>query len=124
MRESMDKNRIKGVSVGRAGNLPRSAFRYRECQLVRGCRAPVAGAPLEDHKSVRFLYVPGDLREQAVGLFDGLLRSEVAESVAAANHLDHLVWICEGTRGAALVRRSSSMKAKKGEIHPQMISGS
>jgi hypothetical protein len=67
MRESMDKNRIKGVSVGRAGNLPRSAFRYRECQLVRGCRAPVAGAPLEDHKSVRFLYVPGDLREQAVG---------------------------------------------------------
>src|SRR5277367_74467 len=26
MRESMDKNRIQGVSVGRAGNLPRSPY--------------------------------------------------------------------------------------------------
>ena len=36
------------------------------------------------------------------GMFDRLLRSEVAESVAAANHLDHLVGICEGTRGSGL----------------------
>ena len=26
MRESMDKNRVQGVSVGRAGNLPRSPY--------------------------------------------------------------------------------------------------
>ena len=36
------------------------------------------------------------------GMFDRLLRSEVAESVAAANHLDHLVGICECTRGSGL----------------------
>jgi hypothetical protein len=36
------------------------------------------------------------------GVFDGLLRSEVAESVAAANHLDHVVGTCEGTRGSGL----------------------
>jgi len=29
MRESMDKNRIQGVSVGRAGNLPRSPYPSR-----------------------------------------------------------------------------------------------
>jgi hypothetical protein len=34
------------------------------------------------------------------GMFERLLRSEVAESVAAANHLDHVVGICEGTRGS------------------------
>jgi hypothetical protein len=36
------------------------------------------------------------------GMFHRLLRSEVAESVAAANHLDHVVGICEGTRGSGL----------------------
>jgi hypothetical protein len=36
------------------------------------------------------------------GMFDRLLRSEVAESVAAANHLDHLVGICERTLGTCL----------------------
>jgi hypothetical protein len=39
------------------------------------------------------------------GMFDRLLRSEVAESVAAANHLDHIVGICEGTRGSGLSAR-------------------
>jgi hypothetical protein len=36
------------------------------------------------------------------GMFHGLLRSEVAESVAAANHLDHLFGICKGARGSGL----------------------
>jgi hypothetical protein len=36
------------------------------------------------------------------GMFDRLLRSEVAESVSAANHLDHFVGISEGTRGGGL----------------------
>jgi hypothetical protein len=35
-------------------------------------------------------------------MFHRLLRSEVAESVAAANHFDHVVGICEGTRGSGL----------------------
>jgi hypothetical protein len=31
-------------------------------------------------------------------MFHRLLRSEVAESVAAANHFEHVVGICEDTR--------------------------
>ena len=56
------------------------------------------------------------------GMFDRLLRSEVAESVAAANHLDHVVGICEGTRGSGLsaeilLHESATPSLSKSEKH-------
>jgi hypothetical protein len=41
-------------------------------------------------------------RPVMMACLDRLLRSEVVESVAAAIHHDHVVWICEGTRASGL----------------------
>jgi hypothetical protein len=61
-------------------------------------------------------------RPVMMACLDRLLRSEVVESVAAAIHHDHVVWICEGTRASGLsaeilLHESAMPSLSKNERH-------